>query len=146
MLPLLVLFLGYSILGIRCQIENTIKILVSGYIKVTSVSIRVQGGLAIPNTTLVSNNNPIAANNQTASSAAGDVCGKSILSCTIRNNQVHLEDSLAQDEQFQNNRVKGCILPWVHMYGSLQGTFLTVVIEFNASDPYSSWRSFPNIK
>ena len=47
------------------------------------------GGLAIPNTTLVSNNNPIAANNQTASSAAGDVCGKSILSCTIRNNQVH---------------------------------------------------------
>ena len=47
------------------------------------------GGLAIPNTTLLSNNNPIAANNQTAASAAGDVCGKSILSCTIRNNQVH---------------------------------------------------------
>ena len=47
------------------------------------------GGLAIPNTTLVSNNNPIAANNQIASSAAGDVCGKSLLSCTLRNNQVH---------------------------------------------------------
>ena len=47
------------------------------------------GGLAIPNTSLVSNNNPIAANNETAASAAGDVCGKSLLSCTIRNNQVH---------------------------------------------------------
>ena len=47
------------------------------------------GGLAIPNTSLVSNNNPIAANNQVASSAAGDVCGKSLLSCTLRNNQVH---------------------------------------------------------
>ena len=47
------------------------------------------GGLAIPNTTLVSNNNPIAANNQIAASAAGDVCGKSLLACTLRNNQVH---------------------------------------------------------
>ena len=47
------------------------------------------GGLSIPNTSLVSNTNPIAANNQVASSSAGDVCGKSILSCTLRNNQVH---------------------------------------------------------
>lgn len=47
------------------------------------------GGLAIPGTTLTSNANPIAANNQTAASATGDVCGKSLLSCQIRNNQVH---------------------------------------------------------
>ena len=47
------------------------------------------GGLSIPGTSLSSNANPIAANNQTASSASGDVCGKSIISCTIRNNQQH---------------------------------------------------------
>ena len=47
------------------------------------------GGLAIPGTSLTSNSNPIAANNQTASSASGDVCGKSIISCQIRNNQQH---------------------------------------------------------
>jgi len=47
------------------------------------------GGLAIPGTSLTSNANPIAANNQTASSASGDVCGKSIISCQIRNNQQH---------------------------------------------------------
>jgi phage-related protein len=47
------------------------------------------GGLSIPGTSLTSNSNPIAANNQTASSASGDVCGKSIISCQIRNNQQH---------------------------------------------------------
>jgi len=47
------------------------------------------GGLAIPGTSLTSNNNPIAANNQIAATAAGDVCGKSLLACTLRNNQVH---------------------------------------------------------
>ena len=47
------------------------------------------GGLSIPGTSLTSNNNPIAANNQIAASAAGDVCGKSLLSCTLRNNQLH---------------------------------------------------------
>lgn len=47
------------------------------------------GGLAIPGTTKTSNTNPIAANNQTAASAAEDVCGKSLISCTIRNNQQH---------------------------------------------------------
>ena len=46
-------------------------------------------GGTIPGTSLSANTNPIAANNQTASSAAGDVCGKSIISCTIRNNQIH---------------------------------------------------------
>lgn len=47
------------------------------------------GGLAIPGTSLTSNTNPIAANNQTAATNAGDVCGKSLTSCTIRNNQIH---------------------------------------------------------
>ena len=47
------------------------------------------GGIAIPGTNLTSNNNPIAANNQIAATAAGDVCGKSLLACTLRNNQVH---------------------------------------------------------
>lgn len=47
------------------------------------------GGLAIPGTSLTSNANPIAANNQTAANNAGDVCGKSLLACQIRNNSVH---------------------------------------------------------
>ena len=47
------------------------------------------GGLAIPGTDLTSNANPIAADNTTADSAAGDVCGKSLQACTIRNNQIH---------------------------------------------------------
>lgn len=47
------------------------------------------GGLAIPNTTNLSNTNPIAANNQVASSAAGDVCGKSLRACELRGNEVH---------------------------------------------------------
>jgi len=47
------------------------------------------GGLPIPNTTNLSNTNPIAANNQVASSAAGDVCGKSLKACELRGNQVH---------------------------------------------------------
>ena len=47
------------------------------------------GGLAIPGTSLTSNTNPIAANNEVASTAAGDVCGKSLQACTVRNNQIH---------------------------------------------------------
>ena len=47
------------------------------------------GGLAIPGTSLTSNANPIAADNTVAPSAAGDVCGKSIQACTVRNNQIH---------------------------------------------------------
>ena len=47
------------------------------------------GGLAIPGTSLTSNTNPIAANNQIAADAAGDVCAKSLAACTLRNNQVH---------------------------------------------------------
>lgn len=47
------------------------------------------GGGTIPGTTLLANTNPIAANNQIAGSATGDICGKSILSCTLRNNQIH---------------------------------------------------------
>src|SRR5210317_2118320 len=46
-------------------------------------------GGTIPGTSLSANSNPIAANNQIASDASGDVCGKSILSCTLRNNQIH---------------------------------------------------------
>ncbi|ASE99701.1 putative minor tail protein L [uncultured virus] len=47
------------------------------------------GGLAIPGTTRVSNANPIAANNEIASDGTGDVCGKNIQACTLRNNQHH---------------------------------------------------------
>lgn len=47
------------------------------------------GGGTIPGTSLTANTNPIAANNEVASDASGDVCGKSILSCTLRNNQIH---------------------------------------------------------
>ena len=48
-------------------------------------------GGAIPGTspTLNANTNPIAADNSVASSEAGDVCGKSLLSCQLRNNQIH---------------------------------------------------------
>ena len=34
-----------------------------------------------------------------------------------------LEVSLQQDEQFPNNNVTGCILPWMHIFGSLSGNF-----------------------
>jgi phage-related protein len=47
------------------------------------------GGLAIPGTNQVSNQNPIAANNEVAADAAGDVCAKSLTACTLRNNQIH---------------------------------------------------------
>jgi hypothetical protein len=47
------------------------------------------GGIAIPGTSLTSNANPIAANNQTAASASGDICGKSLQACQIRNNSIH---------------------------------------------------------
>jgi phage-related protein len=49
------------------------------------------GGGAIPGTNPVlnANTNPIGADNQTAADASGDVCGKNIIACTIRNNQIH---------------------------------------------------------
>ncbi|MDC3305061.1 hypothetical protein OAV13_00915 [bacterium] len=49
------------------------------------------GGDPIPGTTTgaVANANPIAANNQIAADASGDVCSKSLLACTLRNNQLH---------------------------------------------------------
>lgn len=47
------------------------------------------GGGTIPGTSLSANVNPIAANNEIADDSSGDVCGKSILSCTVRNNQIH---------------------------------------------------------
>lgn len=47
------------------------------------------GGLAIPGTTLTSNANPIAANNQVAATNAGDICSKSLQACQIRNNSIH---------------------------------------------------------
>jgi len=46
-------------------------------------------GGTIPGTSLSANNNPIAANNQTAGSIAEDECGKSFESCQIRNNTIH---------------------------------------------------------
>lgn len=48
------------------------------------------GGLPIPGTrSAVSNTNPIAANNQIASSETEDICSKSFEACSIRNNQIH---------------------------------------------------------
>lgn len=44
------------------------------------------GGLPIPGTTLTSNTNSIAANNEVATV---DVCAKSLAACTVRNNQIH---------------------------------------------------------
>jgi phage-related protein len=44
------------------------------------------GGLPIPGTTLVSNANPIGANNQISTK---DVCSKSFAACGVRNNQIH---------------------------------------------------------
>ena len=34
-----------------------------------------------------------------------------------------MEGSLQQEEQYQNNKIKGCILPWNHIFGSLSGNF-----------------------
>ena len=34
-----------------------------------------------------------------------------------------MEASLQQDEQFPSNNVTGCILPWMHIFGSLSGNF-----------------------
>ena len=47
------------------------------------------GGGTIPGTSLTANTNPIGVDNQTASGPEGDVCGKNILACTIRNNSIH---------------------------------------------------------
>jgi len=38
---------------------------------------------------LTANANPIAANNQIAADSSGDVCSKSLIACTLRNNQLH---------------------------------------------------------
>jgi len=50
------------------------------------------GGGSIPGTSnpvLQANTNPITAANETAASNDLDVCGKSIRSCQLRNNQIH---------------------------------------------------------
>lgn len=47
------------------------------------------GGLPIPGTNLVSNNNPIKSDNTTGSTAADDVCSKSIAGCRLRNNSIN---------------------------------------------------------
>ena len=48
-------------------------------------------GGAIPGTSpvLTANTNPIAADNSVAVNAAADVCGKSLIACTLRNNSLH---------------------------------------------------------
>ena len=47
------------------------------------------GELAVPGTDKKSNANPIAADNTVAGSPQGDICGKSLISCQIRNNDLH---------------------------------------------------------
>ena len=47
------------------------------------------GQLSIPGTDLKSNANPIKADNTTGSNASDDVCGKSLLACQVRNNDLH---------------------------------------------------------
>jgi organic radical activating enzyme len=34
-----------------------------------------------------------------------------------------LEVSLQQEEQSQNNNIKGCILPWIHIFGTIDGNY-----------------------
>lgn len=34
-----------------------------------------------------------------------------------------MEASLQQDEQSQNNNIKGCILPWIHLHGDIRGDY-----------------------
>ena len=34
-----------------------------------------------------------------------------------------MEDSLQQDAQYPNNKVKGCILPWIHLHGDIRGKY-----------------------
>jgi len=46
-------------------------------------------GGTIPGTDLTANNNPIGVDNKTASGPEGDICGKNILACTLRNNSIH---------------------------------------------------------
>ena len=46
-------------------------------------------GGTIPGTSLSANTNPITADNTTASGPEGDICGKNILACTLRNNGIH---------------------------------------------------------
>jgi phage-related protein len=47
------------------------------------------GQLPIPGTDLKSNANPIKADNTTGSDPQDDVCGKSLLACQVRNNDIH---------------------------------------------------------
>ena len=46
-------------------------------------------GGTIPGTSLTANTNPIGVDNTTASGPEGDICGKNILACTLRNNSIH---------------------------------------------------------
>ena len=47
------------------------------------------GELPIPGTDLKSNANPIKADNTVGSNPNDDVCGKSLLACQVRNNDIH---------------------------------------------------------
>ena len=47
------------------------------------------GGGTIPGTNLTANTNPIGQDNKTASGPEGDICGKNIVACNLRNNGIH---------------------------------------------------------
>tara|TARA_Y100000401_G_scaffold51472_1_gene40319 strand:+ start:673 stop:2739 length:2067 start_codon:yes stop_codon:yes gene_type:complete len=47
------------------------------------------GELPIPGTDLKSNANPVKADNTVGSNPSDDVCGKSLLACQVRNNDIH---------------------------------------------------------
>ena len=47
------------------------------------------GELSIPGTDLKSNANPVKADNTVGSNPSDDVCGKSLLACQVRNNDIH---------------------------------------------------------
>jgi len=47
-----------------------------------------------------------------------------------------LEVSLQQEEQYLNNNIKGCILPWNHIFGGLLGNYhLCCHAEYESSSP-----------
>ena len=47
-----------------------------------------------------------------------------------------MEDSLQQEELSQNNKIKGCILPWNHIFGGLLGNYhLCCHAEYQDSAP-----------
>lgn len=47
-----------------------------------------------------------------------------------------MEVFLPQDEQFPNNKVKGCILPWIHLFGSIRGDYkVCCFAEYSPDSP-----------